>query len=40
MNARPDFEEKTSLFNESMLMRYGLTGKPDSKGKRKLSEIF
>lgn len=36
MNARPDFEEKTNLFNESMLMRYGLTGRPDSKSKREI----
>ncbi|WP_455257476.1 ribonuclease M5 [Peptoniphilus asaccharolyticus] len=36
MNARPDFEEKMDLFNESILMTYGLTGRPDSKAKREL----
>lgn len=36
MNARPDFEEKSSDFNENILMKYGLTGMPDSKLKREL----
>lgn len=36
MNARPDFDEKSNDFNESILIKYGLTGRPDSKAKREL----